>query len=86
MKKRTQKEIDAEIKWLTEHKQRIPQIDDFGDNNHRIIDAVIQVLQGKLKLADINNGNCRKNAQHTLDWMAGTENVSPSQNWTPLVK
>ena len=84
-------QIQAEIEQLKKNRCFIRQFAGFGEDNWSGIDVEIDVLENKL-----NEDNIYDKYSHTdflleaalgvLDWMAGEDDLSPSENWGPLVR
>ncbi len=92
---RTQPEIDAQIKWLKENRDKVRSHDRFGGDNRAKIDADIAVLEGKLDADDVYDLVYRtrewteekgESANGTVDWLEGNEDMSPKESWEPLVE
>jgi len=98
----TQKEIDAEIKWLTANKPKIRRITFFKDNNHDAIDAQIEVLKNNLTDQQIDDKSwfeddesldlskwsphTRDSAMQVYSWLNGYTAEQPSKGWKGLVE
>lgn len=55
MKKiRTQAEINIQIEGLKKEKESLPQFSSFGDNNWDLIDAQLDILEGKKIASDFD--------------------------------
>lgn len=76
--RKTQHEIDSEIKRLRKLRKSIPQFSAFNDDNHAAIDAQITVLQR----TDIDEDDIysefdthmeQSHALEVLDWKRGEE-------------
>ena len=87
--RKTQAQIQAEIKKLKDLRPRIPALTGFGDDNNAAIDAEIEVLE-----KDTSEGRIwdkHTDDEHTLNaalyvrrWMDGDEDEAPSVGWRPL--
>lgn len=98
---RSQKEIDAELKRLTELKDQVPQYTMFGDDNRAAIEAQIEVLSEELDLDDIYqrsvededddddskwNLHTRDSALTAFQWLSEEEDELPSKGWSEIVE
>lgn len=82
----TQKQIDAEIKALTDLLPLIPPFTAFGDNNIEATEDTILVLRHDWDEDEIHTrfgDDERKldSALEALRWKAGEEDESPSSGW-----
>ncbi len=91
--KRTQEQIQAEIKKLQEMKPKVRRRTAFGDDNHAAIDADIAVLKDDLDLDDIydayeDNQHSVDSAMYAREWLDGNEDEPPSgpDGWGGLVQ
>lgn len=97
---RTQTEIDEQLTWLKENRDKVAT-HGFGFNNREKIDADIAVLEGKLDSDDVWDKTAEEgeeddskewtweigeSALATVDWLQGKDDTSPKENWGPLVK
>lgn len=96
MKEPTDKQVKAEIENLKELKPKIQQYSMFGDDNHKHLDAQVQVLQKRMteeqvyeKFEDSDNPDSTSdivsNARDAAMWLIGEEEA-PSKGWQSLVK
>lgn len=89
---RSQAEIKAEIEKLKSMKPNVRRISGFGDNHHDAIDAQIRVLSGEVSCDEFDDefedtrDNVRDSAQQALDWMDGSINEVPSDEWESLLQ
>lgn len=88
MPKKTQKEIDAEIKRLEKCKTYAPHYTMFGGDNHRKIDEQIGALANKLthddaydNYPDDEDPEVLSSVISALDWRNGDEEQTPSSGW-----
>lgn len=83
--KRTQKEIEAEIKALEACKSYIPRTTAFGDNNHRNLDRQIQELHISFDDTTEEWEDLSTSEQNAIMearyWKYGDEDASPSSGW-----
>lgn len=94
MAKKTQEQIDQQIKWLTENKPKIRKMSAFGDDNHAAISAQIFVLKGDVPECDIFNRydgaadlNDLDSALEARAWMDGlAEQDTLSEDWECLIQ
>jgi hypothetical protein len=49
---RTEQEIERQIKALKKMKSRLPEINGFNENNWERIDAQVDILSGRRRVAD----------------------------------
>ena len=96
MKTKTQKEIDAEIKWLTENRNKVPPMTVFHESNTAAIDAQIEALKKDMTEDEAYDKEAsgdwsereRENAIEAINWRDGdTENAPSSQDgWGGMIK
>lgn len=90
--KPTDDQITEEIRLLTQLKNVVPEKTFFGDDNHKGIDAQIQVLSSSMTTNRIYDLWGQEDDdtfdQHTLDlaldahqWMEGDSTEVPSAGW-----
>lgn len=96
--RKTDQQINEEVKKLREMKPYIRQYSFFGDDNHESIEVQIQVLEGRMDEDEIyetwpepedeEDGYeyIRSNAMDALNWAMGTEedDSSLSADWAHL--
>jgi len=71
---RSNKEIDLQIEGLLSEKRLTPEYSMFGEPNHAIIDAQIEILKGEKTLDDFpfDEGNeIYKKAERATLWLSG---------------
>ena len=100
MKKPTKAQIEKEIKELTEIKPKVRRFSMFGDDNHKCIEAQIEVLINDLsddQIEDRWGGDvCDEsapalslydNATEARAWLNGeSEEESLAEDWRPLIE
>lgn len=94
---KTQDQIDQEVTALLALKDFVPRRTMFGDDNHRAIDAQIEVLEVGLTMDEIYarwgeeafldedefDENALSCALEAFDWKTRTQCISPpSKGWT----
>lgn len=84
-------QIQEEIRKLRAMKPNVRKTTSFGDDNHAAIDAQIRVLEKDMDESEIDDmwedqEYLRDNAMAALEWVEGSEKVSPSKNWQPLAQ
>ena len=78
--KRSQEEIDAEIKELLLSKKRVNRINNAGDPNRKIIDAEIHFLRTGESTWKMSWFYSKFSIVNVLDWLKG-DDVQPSDLW-----
>lgn len=96
MKRPTQKQIDKEIKSLTEMKPNVRHFRGFGDDHHTAIDAQIDVLTNHMTDSEIfdrygaedTDGpqNVQDAALDARSWLDGNRQGTLSEEWQELVQ
>lgn len=85
MPKRTQEEIEAEIKALEACKAYIPRETAFGDDNHRNVDLQIEELRDGIDDTCAEWDDFSESEQSSIMearyWKEGDEDESPSSGW-----
>jgi len=71
---RTQQEINFQIEGLKEEKKSLPRESVFGDDNWAIIDAMLDVLEGKEVFDEDYNIDVEYAANEAEDWLNGDSN------------
>ena len=87
--KRTNAEIEAEIKELERVKTFVPKRTIFGENNESYIDAQLETLKAKRDISDKflddddeNDEQRDYNASRgAFSWMIGETDDRPSEGW-----
>lgn len=78
---RTQQEIDRQVEGLKKERASLPEYSMFGDPNHAIIDAQIEILRGDKMLTDFDEGDWDEldetnkiysGAEDAENWLNGT--------------
>lgn len=93
---KTNEEIEAEIKALTEIKPRVRRETAFGEDNHVAIDAQIRVLRDEMTEEDVIQAHEEINewetehayeaARDAAQWLAGKLEESLSESWAAIAK
>lgn len=98
MKIPTEKEIQKEIKVLTEMKPKVRRWTYFGDDNWAAIEAQIDVLTRNLSEDDVcdeydeeneeegKTEYSKESALHACQWLTGEEKDPPSKGWKVLIE
>lgn len=96
---KTPKQIEKEIKALTEMKPRVKRNSVFGDDHHDAIDAQVEVLTKRMSESSIYDKDGETDPdddslwkQNVMDaalsayrWMRGEEDEAPSEGWKDLL-
>lgn len=78
--KRTQEEIQAQIAGLEKEKTLFPEYSKLGTPNHAMANVKIEILQGRIDLDDIDEGDwdemdedneIYRAAEEAQDWLEG---------------
>ena len=98
MKKPSKKQIEKEIKELTEIKPKVRRLSMFGENNQEAIGVQIEVLKNNLSFENIDerwgasDEDCAsqslyENASEARRWLDGeSEEESLADGWLPLIE
>lgn len=92
LKKRSQADVDAEIKRLEEMMPKVRRYTAFGDDNHKRIGIAIAVLRSDWDEDDISaryhDADENSEAYGVLMWKLGEDgdDGSPADQWQELVK
>lgn len=90
MTKPTSKAIAAEIAKLKALKPKVRRYSFFGDDNHAMIDAQIEVLEKDMDDDAIYrhfSGEPRSEAENARNWLDGdAADGAPSKGWKELVR
>jgi len=90
---RSEKAIRAEIEKLEAMKPKVRRYSAFGDDNWRAINAQLDALRSRLTHSDVDRKypdddqmDDHSNAMEASNWMVGSTETPPSEDWLSLVQ
>ena len=91
----TDKQINAEIKKLTDVKPRVPHYTMFGDDNWEKLEAQVKVMEERMEEDAVlayfedkehpdNTADMVSNVLEAVRWLEGETKTAPSEGWVEL--
>jgi hypothetical protein len=89
---RSEKAIKDEIEKLEAMKPKVRRYSAFNDDNWRAINAQLDALKNRCTQSDIDHKypdddqmDDHSSATEAVEWMMGSSETPPSEDWLPLV-
>lgn len=88
---RTEEEIKGQVELLESYLKKVPEFNDFDDDNYGAIRAQIEVLTERMEDNELiyeefgNNEYITKSALKAAEWLKDRSEDKPSDDWASMV-